>query len=363
MNLSQIKQLLLNNLWFGEQGSIRKRSTIISELINPDINKIWGIDISHWNVPPVDLKNMATNFGMKFVGIKGCDGSLNSKYYLNHVAAADATGIPYIMYVWLYPNSKVSIDAQVNAWVARAEATNPALVAIDAEWTKYLGIAANPSADDLRMAHDKFAHEYGQAAITYTAASYANQYLIGFDWHREKLWIAHYGVTTPLLPKNASEYLIHQYTSTLDGKALDPNGNFELDGNNFNGDTATFNRIFGVQNVPPEEHMLFGKITGPANLRNGPGGAYPAFGITPFLQINDLVESDVQTLAWWRIIKIARGGVNVPLPGPECWAWVGNITETVPPTPTNDTVLSVQFHFTENMITAVTVDGVDWKPV
>ena len=174
-------------------------------------------------------------YGLSFVIIKGCDGSLNTNYYLDHVAAAKLANVAFGMYVWLYPNNKVSIAAQVNTWVARAQADPPPLgVFIDAEWTTYSGQPANPSATDLRTAHDLFKSKYNPA-ITYTAKGYADQYLIGFDWSREGLWVASYGGTTPSMPKGATSYIYWQFTSTLDGKQLDPNGNFELDGNYFNG--------------------------------------------------------------------------------------------------------------------------------
>jgi GH25 family lysozyme M1 (1,4-beta-N-acetylmuramidase) len=249
VNYHQLKQWLFNNFWHGENSREENRaqhlvgldfleSAIVQALVMPDPTKKFGIDVSHWNIPPVAFQRMKDLYGLQFVIAKGVDGSLNARYYPDHIAGAKAAGLPFGMYVWLYPNSKVSIDAQVNAWYARYIQDIPPLgIFIDAEWTTYGGQPANPLAADLRAAHDKWKQKSGKSATTYTAPGYANQYLTGFDWSREDLWIAHYGVQIPQLPKGAITYAIHQFTSTLDGKRLDPNGNYELDGNYWNDGT------------------------------------------------------------------------------------------------------------------------------
>jgi GH25 family lysozyme M1 (1,4-beta-N-acetylmuramidase) len=260
------KQFWFNNFLHGENSREQNRAkhfeglsfdkkTAVATLTLPDPSRRWGVDLSHWNMPPVNIRRMVENYGMSFAIFKGCDGSVNTRYYTEHVQSAQAEGIPFGMYVWLYPANKVSIDAQVNAWWARFSSDESFALFIDAEWTYYAGQPANPNATDLRSALDKWKAKSGQSAIIYTAAGYANTYLKGFDWSREELWVANYGVTNPLLPTGANTYIIHQFTSTLDGHLLDPNGNAELDGNYFI-DEATFQRITktngGTTPPPPE---------------------------------------------------------------------------------------------------------------
>lgn len=270
MNYQQLKQYLFNNLRYGENNHEGNRPRMLvgvpydiralhASLLMPLRDKVWGIDISHWNLPPVDLKRMVDLYGLCFVIIKGCDGSLNSRYYEEHKTAAKAAGIPWGIYNWLYPNSRVSIDAQVNAWHARFAADPaPMGIFIDAEWTTYAGAPANPSAIDLRSAHDKWRARSGQAAITYTAKSFADTYLRGFDWSREELWIANYGVFRPALPTGAGTYTFWQFAATLDGSQLDPGGNAELDGNYFNGSLQDFVNRFGGTIPPPPQPIPFG---------------------------------------------------------------------------------------------------------
>lgn len=270
MNIHQIKQYLFNNLWWGENGTPRKtRAATVETLIPPpDASRVWGVDVSHWNIPPVDLPRMVSLYGMSFVVIKGCDGSVYSKYYFDHVAKAKEAGIPWGSYVWLYPNDKVPVSAQVNAWLLRYNVDKPPLgLLIDAEWTYYGGQPANPSASDLRLAHDLWLARSGERATTYTAKGYADAYLTGFDWSREELWIANYGVPSPALPKGATGWTFWQFTSTLDGKALDPTGNAELDGNYFNGTEAEFVQRYIGGEVPQDE-------TGAGMYELKPAGTY-----------------------------------------------------------------------------------------
>jgi hypothetical protein len=241
MNIAQLKQQLGNNLWHGENSHRQNRvwhfagmpfeqRAVLTSLILPDTSRVWGIDISHWNIPPVNLQRMIDLYGLRFLIIKGCDGSIRSRYSAEHVATAKATGLPWGFYDWLYPNGKVSIDAQTTAWASQAHEFNPPMgIFIDAEWTNYGGLPANPNAADLQTAHDKTKAKYA-IATTYTAKGYADTYLTGFDWSREELWVANYSNFPPVLPKGATHYFLHQFTSTLDGKQLDPNGNAELDG-------------------------------------------------------------------------------------------------------------------------------------
>lgn len=270
MYISRIKQFLINNLWYGEQDPRERRDeaqvvVLSSQLLMPDTSRVWGIDISHWNLPPVNLRRMIDQYGLDFVIIKGCDGSLRSRYFEQHRQNAIDCGLPWGIYDWLYPNSKVSINAQTAAWWAQYLENPPPLgVFIDAEATTYAGLPANPTAADLRMAHDSFRSRGGVSASTYTAPYYANSSLAGFDWTREELWIAHYGVTTPLLPAGAPGYTFHQFSSTLDGHALDPDGNAELDGNYFHGSMAEFESKYGlagdrIENIFPGVQRVTGR--------------------------------------------------------------------------------------------------------
>jgi hypothetical protein len=99
-------------------------------------------------------------------------------------------------------------------------------------------------------------------------------------------------------------------------------------------DEFNFEAEWGTSPTPPlGGTMFYGRNkTALTNIRTGPGGNFSDIGD---LLLNDLIEADkrqdVSGVLWWHITKITRAGVNVPLPGVECWCWGTNIEEMPPP--------------------------------
>jgi lysozyme len=278
-------------------------------------------------------------YHLDFAIIKGADGTITSRYFRENVAAAQSAGLPWGMYVWLYPNNRVSIAAQVQAWRAlEVELVPPMGLFIDCEWTTFNGVAANPVTADLRMAHDKYFALSNTHATTYTAKGYADTYLKGFDWSREPLWIANYGVASPALPVGAKTYQLWQFTSTLDGLQLDPTGNRELDGNYYNGTHAEFSAKYGAVIPPPPtgETMTIFDMKGAMNIRAGASIGSADIGD---LSIGDRVEVTVVQVSatdkWGKLSKITRAGANVALPAAVCYVSLNTTgtVEYIPPPP------------------------------
>ena len=93
--------------------------------------------------------------------------------------------------------------------------------------------------------------------------------------------------------------------------------------------------------TPPSEGdaMFTGKVTSTNGLKLRK--SYPDGTQIGTLQFNDLIEASAIESGWWRITKITRSGVNVPLPinQPNCWAsgqYILNTTVTPPPPPPDD---------------------------
>jgi GH25 family lysozyme M1 (1,4-beta-N-acetylmuramidase) len=293
-----------------------ERFAILTQ-IQPDGAKIFGIDISHWNAPEtVDFQELKAQYNLQFVILKGCDGSLNSNYYVENLQAVKAAGLLFGMYVWLYPASKVNIDAQVNAWHARAQNDPPPMgIFIDCEWTYYGGAPANPSATDLRLAHDKLKALEGKSAITYTAKGYADSYLKGFDWSREELWVANYNVPAPAMPIGATSYTFWQFTSTFlfNGK--------NYDGDYFNGTQEQFNaRYSGTVTPPTGDTMSYkGIVVKTVRIRNADNT--DAGGL---LYVGDVVYGEVKlSFGLNRIFYNRIYRLNKPVQ-----EWVGNSAVT-----------------------------------
>ncbi len=88
---------------------------------------------------------------------------------------------------------------------------------------------------------------------------------------------------------------------------------------------------------PTGENMAnTGKVTAPSGLKIRKAINGTQIGL---LQFNDLVEADYISGGWWHLTKIMRGTVNIPLPGPVCWAsgqYILNTTVVTPPPPPDD---------------------------
>lgn len=97
-------------------------------------------------------------------------------------------------------------------------------------------------------------------------------------------------------------------------------------------DVDFYKRYGGVLPIPPPEPtdpgngagepMLIGEvIVTELNIRPVAGTTQAAIGR---LSLGDRVEASEEIAGWWRITKItSRAGVNVPLPGPSCYAYEG----------------------------------------
>lgn len=332
---------------YSEKATV-ERFAILAQ-VQPDGSKVFGIDVSHWNLPgTVNFQQLKDQYNLQFVILKGCDGSVNSNYYFENLQAVKDAGLLWGMYCWLYPASKVSIDSQVNAWHARAIIDPPPLgIFIDCEWTYYGGVPANPGASDLRSAHDKLRAKQGKSAITYTAKGYADAYLKGFDFSREELWVANYNVPAPAMPNGATTYTYWQFTSTFmfNGK--------NYDGNYFNGTQAEFNERYGAIVTPPtgETMETWKSLIEGLAVRSGANPANPpAYTKVQDLKKNDIVEGVLDVAKnWIRIYKITRaltGTVLTPATGEWWCSGLPQYMEKVivtppPPVPTGDTQINM----------------------
>lgn len=100
------------------------------------------------------------------------------------------------------------------------------------------------------------------------------------------------------------------------------------------------------------------------NIRPTPDSNNPALGKLVYA---DKVEATERVNGWWKLSKIIRNGVDVPLPASTCYAFEGASngyirldSQTTPPTtPTEDVHVTVDI---VNGVTTVTVNGVAYKP-
>jgi GH25 family lysozyme M1 (1,4-beta-N-acetylmuramidase)/uncharacterized protein YraI len=105
------------------------------------------------------------------------------------------------------------------------------------------------------------------------------------------LWVANYGVTTPLVPKpwDTNGWTFWQFTDSGDGDLYGVESS-RIDLNYFNGDQAAFNQRFklGTTPPPPPSGPVWYKVTASAlNVRSGPG---TTFGVVGLLKQDEVVK-------------------------------------------------------------------------
>lgn len=310
---------------------------VLGLLTTPDLSRVWGTDISHWD-GNVDLQT-TRNKGATFVFIKGLDGTLQVANYPTNKARAQAVGLAHAPYQWLYRNVNVSCVAQARAMKALMDkypCNMPPV--IDWEWTYWGGVQSNPNLSDLEIYVTEL-NRLGIKPILYTAAGYANQFAAmpaGLKIMFSGFWFANYGVSTPALPKGFTSWDFWQFTSSGDASVYSPNsvGKKEVDLNYFNGTKAQFAARYGFPSSPPPDlppngdNMIYvNKVTTSAlNGRSTPDASISNVVIS-FVQ-NDLLICDQQKTAggasWRRVRACIRNGANVPLPAGEIWASDGS---------------------------------------
>lgn len=139
-----------------------------------------------------------------------------------------------------------------------------------------------------------------------------------------------------------------QFTATLDGKALDPNGNAELDGNYFGGTASEFAARYGGEVTPPppaqEQPMKQAVIKNTTSLkvRSGPAVTYVQIG---GLYVGDVAYGETDPSGWFHLSSIKRAsGETVTLNG---WASMAYLTVTDYVPPVAPSVDYVTAHFTD----------------
>lgn len=123
------------------------------------------------------------------------------------------------------------------------------------------------------------------------------------------LWVANYGVSTPLMPKPWTDWTFWQFTERGDGKLYGvESGNIDL--NYFNGDLDAFRARFGLKPpVEPDPITKLYRVTATSLVvRKGPGITYEQIG---GVFLNDVVEEvDANSDRTWLRIRKSDGSVT-----------------------------------------------------
>lgn len=149
-------------------------------------------------------------------------------------------------------------------------------------------------------------------------------------FHQYPLWIANYGVDTPLIPKpwNADEWLLWQFTAMGNGLLYGVES-AEIDLNYFNGDAQQFASRFNVPlpqdpTQPDPAGKQYVVTASVLNVRQGPGTTYAAIGS---FQRNDIVQAfDYNDDGNWLYVKRISDGLSG-------WCFAAYLAPAAPPPP------------------------------
>jgi len=159
---------------------------------------------------------------------------------------------------------------------------------------------------------------------------------------RFTLWLAWYtdNPSEVVIPRPWTNALLiaWQYGTPANGhlrgcQSLDVdenNGNFE--------NMEAYQERFGLNDTippPPNGDTMYGTATGSITIRTGPGTTYPIVTTgTNYVLSGDKVWADTEQNGFWKLTRIQRAGVDVPL-APVAWCGTLYIhQETPPPDPT-----------------------------
>jgi lysozyme len=195
--------------------------------------KVQGIDVSNWQ-GDINWVEVAKT-GVRFAFIKATEGTgyVNPKFD-RYVRDATAAGIHCGAYHFWRPSTDQTAEALwfVKNAVGIPLALPPVLDIEVPDPTHTSNRLADKISVWLKIVEDRFQRK----PIIYTGPAFADQF-IESRFGGYPLWIAHYGVREPRLPKSWKSWQFHQYTQSGTCRGIVG----AVDQNVFNGDDDEFN--------------------------------------------------------------------------------------------------------------------------
>lgn len=176
---------------------------------------IWGLDTSHWNKPEPAWAKLRAG-GAVFVFNKASQGIkfVDNTFKARRIAAKKA-GL--IFGAYHYFNAYDDPIKQADHFLRTTGGIQSGEMAMF-DWETVDGTAAATHKTRAKKWLDKIEAETGRIPIIYTGSSFANDFLkLPAEWARYPLWVAHYGVTQPRVPRPWRMWNFWQYTDRGNG--------------------------------------------------------------------------------------------------------------------------------------------------
>lgn len=170
-----------------------------------------GVDISHWD-GFIDWEKLKLNVGFVFMkateGTTFIDPMLNN--YRNH---ANEHKIPYGFYHFFRPKKSGVEQAEHFIKTIKSSFNQGNLLPV-LDWEATNDNNPKRQIIEAKAFLDVVEKEYGKKPIIYTGPSFFQSLKAPEYFAEYPLWVAHYKVKTPWVPKPFTKYLIHQYSET-----------------------------------------------------------------------------------------------------------------------------------------------------
>lgn len=236
------------------------------------MTNVLGIDVSRWqddNSTPQKMDfHRARYAGAKFVFIKVSErGGVDEDFLINWRNAKDA-GIPRGGYHFLRWDLSGSMQARIFCGLLKGDPGElPPVADFEAPPRVDLsGVLRYPSNALLAQFLEEVESILGIRPMIYTSPGFWNSHgkirgtsIFDPKWAYYNLWVAHYGVDKPMVPKPWKTWTFWQYSSTGPGPAFGAESK-GLDMNHFNGNEEQFRAFLGANNPlpepPPADHQI-----------------------------------------------------------------------------------------------------------
>lgn len=263
------------------------------------------IDISYWQSPTqIDYEKLASE--VDGVILRLAYGTHLDTAFMTHFQNLSRLGVPLGFYHFITQYD--SVQAQINTLSAGldrlvTQASFSDVFPIEG-WADVENESGAPALTKATVQNyvNLALSQLGMKLNIYTSRYYWDQIINDDIFSDRKLWVAHYGATSPYMPATGGwdKWWLWQYTS---------NGRFEaysgsIDMNHFWGTDEEFNDWVGddviIPSPEPDEPLYIAEIVNctALNVRSGPGVSYDIVGA---LYNGDKVEVYGETAGWLNI--------------------------------------------------------------
>lgn len=220
-------------------------------------NKVTIFDVSFWqddDTTPRKIDfNMMKSQGGDGVILRAGQNSWLDEDYVDYARAADQVGLPRGAY-WFY-DSRTSPVSQAELFCDIVEMSGFPPLGIWGDYEERYGGSWKGERNFLTFLNKLKERFPGKLVGVYTGPAYWIEFTTAAfrsNFGSFPLWIAHYGVSNPLIPAPWTNYVFWQYTDSSDGYRFGVESR-ELDTNVFGGTLDDYRRYFLLDNYIPGE--------------------------------------------------------------------------------------------------------------